>query len=73
MVIQTLFLVHPNVNHWKKVRCISASCNSCNSIVDQIDQQVNISLYLTEATALHHSRKLIGKNHHDVLSAPLIL
>ena len=28
----------------------------------ELDQQVNISLYLTKATALHHSRELHTRN-----------
>ena len=37
----------------------------------QLDQQVNISFYLTEATALRHSRDYLIWNHPNVLSVPL--
>ena len=35
----------------------------------QLDHQVDITLYFTEAAKLHHSGEL--DNHHDVLSIPL--
>ena len=31
-----------------------------------LDQQVDISLYLTKTTALCHSRELVGLHHPDV-------
>jgi len=38
----------------------------------QMNHQVDINLYLREATALrHHSRELAAKNHRDALLVPL--